>query len=341
MKMKIVVAGLVLASTSCVFAGLGFMGSDGYADRVVIRDDGSGTNAMWSVDASTDAGFGDGIADMTNTVGFGIMTDKHFLGDVNGDGYIDRIVARQNVGGWWDYAVDFSTIDGFGDGAIDTDSSFGGLELIPTAVVDWNGDGLADRIAVRPHSAGLYLEWIINLTTATNGGGAFTSGSADVTTDFGGTNHVVLGAYDLDGDGTVNLVVDVNGGGGAFVNWVANNWPASAFGPPGSDGLFGDLNNDGYGDRVVVVEDEGAYTWYGDYSLSNSFGSSPSELISTTFFQKPATRPYWPISSVWATIRAMRNGWRASASPIPIPTARPTLSMAASATAWTTFWSMP
>ncbi len=104
MKKKIIVVGLVLASASCVFAG--FMGSDGYADRVVVRDDGEG-NAMWSIDASNDAGFGDGVADVTNAFGFGIMTDKHLLGDVNGDGYIDRIVARENVGGWWDYAVDF------------------------------------------------------------------------------------------------------------------------------------------------------------------------------------------------------------------------------------------
>ncbi|RKX44165.1 MAG: hypothetical protein DRP64_07050 [Verrucomicrobia bacterium] len=283
MKKQIVVAGLVLTSASCVFAG--FMGSDGYADRVVVRDDGEG-NAMWSIDASSDAGFGDGVADVTNEFSFGIMTDTHLLGDVNGDGYIDRIVARENVGGWWDYAVDFSTPDGFGDGVIDTDHSFGGLELIPTAVVDWNGDGLADRIGVRPHSGGLYLEWIINLTTATNGGGAFTTGTADVVTSHGATNHVVLGAYDLNGTGTVNLVVDVNAGGGSFVNWVANNgWPASAFGPPGVDGLMGDLNNDGYGDRVVVVEDAGTYTWYGDYSVSNSFGDSTSDLSSTTFFQ--------------------------------------------------------
>ncbi|RKX42491.1 MAG: hypothetical protein DRP64_09750, partial [Verrucomicrobia bacterium] len=155
----------------------------------------------------------------------------------------------------------------------------------PTAVVDWNGDGLADRIGVRPHGGGLYFEWIINLTTATNGGGAFTTGDADVVTSHGATNHFVLGAYDLDGTGTVSLVVNVNPAS-SFTSWKANNdWPAAGFGPGGVDGLMGDLNNDGYGDRVVVIENAGIYTWNGDYSTSNSFGDGSSDLISTTFFE--------------------------------------------------------
>jgi len=249
MKKKIIVAGFVLASASCVFAG--FMGSDGYADRVVVRDDGNG-NAMWSIDASNDAGFGDGIADVTNEFWFGIMTDTHFLGDVNGDGYIDRIVARlDTTNDWWDYAVDFSTTDGFGDGVVDTAYNFGSSAHIPTAVVDWNGDGLADRIAVKVDPG--WLSWFVCLTTATNGGGAFTTGAAYTNYSHGGPDHHVLGAYDLDGDGTVDYVVDTTPTGSS-ANWVANNGWSGTFGPAGVDGLFGDLNNDGYGDRVIVFE---------------------------------------------------------------------------------------
>ena len=99
----------MLVSASQAWAA--FMGSDGYADRVIVRDAGDGT-AMWHVDATSTAGFGDGMAEVSAT--FGTMDFKHLLGDVNGDGYVDRVIAIENVGGWWDYSADYSTATGFG-----------------------------------------------------------------------------------------------------------------------------------------------------------------------------------------------------------------------------------
>lgn len=266
MKKQITVVGLVLSAASQVLAAV--MGSDGYADRVVVRDAGGGT-AIWHVDATSAAGFGDGLAEVSGT--FGTMSHRFMLGDVNGDTYVDRVIAIENPGGWWDYSADYSTSTGFGDGVVDTAYSFGGLGLIPTDVVDLNGDGRADRLGVQV--GGGALEWVGNYSTP----GGFTTGSGDYFNTHGApTGHDVMGAYDLDGNGSVELVVDVGGG-----YWVANNGWQSSFGPGGIDGLFGDLNNDGYGDRVGVLNG----IWYGDFSTSSNFGDGNPELASGTFYQ--------------------------------------------------------
>ena len=44
------------------------MGTDGYSDRVIIRDDGSG-NAIWYADTSGPDGFGNGIAKVNGRFG--------------------------------------------------------------------------------------------------------------------------------------------------------------------------------------------------------------------------------------------------------------------------------
>lgn len=250
----------------------GIMQADGYADRVIVRDLGDGT-ANWMVDATTTNGFGDGVADLEGT--FGLITDTPLLGDVNGDGHVDRVIARQNIsGGFWEYFADYSTANGFGDGVPDTAFSFGGLTLIPTAIVDLNGDGYADRLGVVP--GGGALEWVGDYSTASG----FGDGVEDYHELHGAPTHTPIGAYDLESNGNVNRVVDTGGG-----YWVAssNNWQGT-FGGGGIPYFMGDMNNDGYGDRVGIIGD----TWYGDLSTSSNFGDgdpNPEGLISTSFIQ--------------------------------------------------------
>lgn len=105
------------------------IGADGYADRVIIKDDGNG-NAIWYVDQSGPDGFGDGQAELIG--GYGLMTDKHMIGDINGDGYADRVLGRlHSSGNYWNYFASFSTSDGFGTGGHDIAGSFGGPDIVP------------------------------------------------------------------------------------------------------------------------------------------------------------------------------------------------------------------
>ena len=63
------------------------MGTDGYADRVIVRDDGQG-NAIWYADASGPDGFGDGVPEAVG--GFGLMTDIHMLDDNDEKDFKDK-----------------------------------------------------------------------------------------------------------------------------------------------------------------------------------------------------------------------------------------------------------
>jgi hypothetical protein len=253
--------------------GAASMGMDGYADRVVIRDDGSG-NALWFADASGPGGFGDGVVEVSGGA-FGLMTDVLMLGDVSGDGIADRVFARA-VGDSWIWVADYSTATGFGDGLADADVGFGGLWLVPHAVVDLDGDGIADRVGISENC------WYWG--DKGPAGGGFGDAMADWGPNaFGDSGKPPIGMADLNNDGLADRVrnwwypdaicfaADFAPAGGGFGNGEFD-W-AEGFGAAGMLPFVGDVSADGYGDRIVAYEVAGGtYTWEAALTTPTGFG---------------------------------------------------------------------
>lgn len=275
--MRKMVLVLLVAFSSLCFAG------DGIADRVIVRDAGDGT-ANWYADASSAGAFGDGAADSSGS--FGLMSDVHLLGDVNGDGTADRVIVRANPGGWLDWYADYSTATGFGDGNVDDYQPFGGSAFIPHAVVDMNGDGIADRVVV-DNSPG-YNNYMADVTTATG----FGDGNPEFSGGFGGAAMTPMCMGDINGDGIADRVIafdatpswasDIAAGPG-FGDGNPEQW--ALFGGPGFPAFLGDATGNGYADRAVGILDGGAYTWAIDLALpGGGMGEGNADIFSTAPF---------------------------------------------------------
>ena len=237
-------------------------GRDGYADRVVVADAGDGT-ARWSVDASTDTGFGDGVEDMASL--YGLVSDVHLLGDPNGDGLTDKIIVRDNGEGVWQWMVDYSSPAAFGDGVADDVSLYGTVDPhVPMAVADLNGDGFDDRY-ITDVVPGTFLAFRVDL--GDSGTGLMGDGAADHEYPYGGVAMQHIGAADIDGDGLADVVIDLDENQDEFPVWAADftdPWGGieemgdgqpdtiQTFGALGDTLLLGDMNNDDLADRVVV-----------------------------------------------------------------------------------------
>jgi hypothetical protein len=269
---------LLVSFAGFCFSADYYCGSDGFADRVIVRDDGEG-NALWIVDASTADAFGDGLGDLSGT--FGLITDYHMLGDVNGDGYIDRVVARIHSSGnylWWE--VSYSGPRGFGTTGVNASNSFGGPDMIPYAVADVDGDGTDDCIAVvydASESRNYYVKY---------SAGGFLAGTVE-TSYWGGTNTDLVDVCDVNNDGVADRVdyftgagwrVDFGAGQGGFGD-SQTDW-AEYFGGTTENITrhIGDVNNDGYGDRVLAtLNQQGYYDWIASFSTPSGFGTEGPE----------------------------------------------------------------
>ncbi len=256
----------------------GRIGMDGYADRVVVRDAGDGT-AEWAVDLSGPGGFGDGEADVV--VLYGVMTDLHMLGDVNGDGLTDKIVVRDGGDDTWLWMADFSTPTAFGDGEPDAVATYGAVSAHePHAVADLNGDGYADRFLVQ-HTPDFHL-YMVDFSAD----GVFGDGAPDDYASYGAPTMPLIGVYDMEGNGNADRVIDLDGTPAwavdlSFAGKMGDGAPdvIATYGAPGMTLLMGELNNDGFGDRIVVIDADGTMTWQGDLSTPVGFGDGESDVF--------------------------------------------------------------
>ncbi len=164
------------------------------------------------------------------------------MGDLNGDGIPDAVVANSGGG-------NISVLRGVGDASFLPQTLYGaGLSPISVALADVNGDGNLDAIVVDQGSNSLSL-------LLGNGDGTFQSQSLIST----GASPASVAVADLNGDGKPDLVVANQGsdnvsvllgnGDGTFqpqALYPAGSTPASV--------AVADLNGDGIPDLVVANE---------------------------------------------------------------------------------------
>ncbi len=256
-------------------SGAGDVNGDGYADVIVGADQyqsagrayiylgsktGLSTTPVWTSDGNTNSGFASAVAG---------------VGDINGDGYADVIVAVPGNGFGLIYEGSGSgyslTADWYHDGT--NNGTFG---LSVAGAGDVNGDGLADVIVGDTVNQSAYVflgqtnlglsivpDWTVT-KTGMNFGGAV-AGAGDVNGD--GYDDVIVGASSYANGETSEGAAFVYYGGASGLSttaaWTVESNHANAnFGS--SVAGAGDVNGDGYSDVIVgSVNYTNTLTWEG------------------------------------------------------------------------------
>lgn len=200
----------------------------------------------------------------------------------NADGVADRIAVRPNETGAYIWFADRGTATGWGDALADSAGIYGDSTWKPM-VGDVNGDGIADRVISKYDAVGGGLLWEADFSLS-NGAG-FGDGVTDYAGYFGLSGWVPLCLADVDGDGKDDRVLyDV--GHPIGVSWFFdhNEYPLQ-FGDGVGDGTgaslygikayhapigVGDVDGDGYADRVLNLDKNGGLAW--DVDLSEPTG---------------------------------------------------------------------
>ena len=223
-------------------------------DAILYRGAGS-----WFCDYSTLGGFGEGTVD-TSLAGFGMVTATPLVGDINGDGVVDMVVA-QVVGGGYQWVAAHSTIDGSGKGLMSkvTTSAVNPFGTVTgndgNMLADINGDGIQDIVTI---NAG--FNWFVSLSTAAGIASGATQGPAQF--GLSATDDPICG--DFDGDGYDDQGIFRHPGGSIYWKGSAGGViGAGAVGPIGQIGggagtdltdslIICNLNGDAYADAVMV-----------------------------------------------------------------------------------------
>ncbi len=188
-------------------------------------------------------GNGDGTFQPPRNFSSGAESDFVAVGDVNGDGIPDLVVANENAGG----SGGVSVLLGNGDGSFQPAHSVAaGTRPYALALADINGDGIPDLALTAYYGDGLgYLKVLLG-----NGDGSFHA----LGTVSGGPISGSIALGDFNGDGIPDAAVSDNdgtirvlpgNGNGVFHNSVA------VFQGGAGPIVVGDFNGDGFPDLAV------------------------------------------------------------------------------------------
>jgi hypothetical protein len=216
---------------------LGDVNGDGKLDVVTTR---SVNYAVSEMDSAVSVLLGDGQGKFGPSVDYGTGVDTHgvALGDLDGDGKLDIVVANTGIDDYWSVGV----LRGKGDGTFAKEVEFpSGVGPNSVALGDLNKDGKLD-VVLANGTAGGTLSVLIGM-----GDGTLAN---PVDYRLGGdASDVTLG--DVDGDGNLDLVAI---GDGAVVLLGKGDGTFSAelaFAASPHTLSLGDLNGDGRLDLVV------------------------------------------------------------------------------------------
>jgi len=244
---------------------IGDFNGDGSADLAVASQcRGNGDCSSGSVGVLL--GNGDGTFQPAQSfVSAGAGTQAVALGDLNGDGRPDLLLANQCEMANDCRSGSLSVLLGNGDGTFQGAQSYFSDGVFAMAVVsaDWNEDGKADAIVVNQCQSGSSCNGTVMVLMG-QGDGTF---QVPPTYNFQGYNVNSVAAGDLNGDGKLDLVVANScqsnnckkGNSGSIAVLLGNDdgtfqaaqeYPTGGFGS--SSVAIGDVNGDGFADVVVA-----------------------------------------------------------------------------------------
>lgn len=256
---------------------------DGKADIVALLE---GPSGMWKYSALSngDGTFQQAVAQQLYPYSMGAAGAYQLsLADVNGDGKLDVVAVYEGTGGMWVY-----TALGNGDGSFRQavaqqvfSQSMGTDGAYTRMVVDVNGDGRADVVALYEGPSGMWKNIALS-----NGDGTYQQAVQQQVYPYG---MGAAGAYqlflaDVNGDGKPDIVAVYEGTSGMWTYTALGNGDGSFrqaviqqlfYQSMGTDGAYtrivADVNGDGNADVVALYE--GPSGMWKNVALSNGDGS--------------------------------------------------------------------
>ena len=238
------------------------LNGDGYPDVVVANSCENASNCSNGGGVSVLLGYGDGTlqAPVIYSSG-GVAASSVTIGDVNGDGRLDIVVANECLSSTSCDNGGVTVLLGNGDGTFQSGVSYtAGYGPASVAIGDVNGDGRPDLVVANQYQCSSCSTGGLSVLLG-NGDGTF---QAPATSSSGGVGATAVKIADLNGDGHPDLVVSnqyqctncsngevsilLNKGNGTFQAPSKN----SSGGYAALSIVVGDVNADGRPDVVVT-----------------------------------------------------------------------------------------